>query len=318
MLATKTDRAPAPAEVLLRAAPCAPTLQRPRRRRLSARRRCGGIPSGDFRGRDEGSTCATMARFLGGPAFCADRSSGGRPTGDASAAPSPVSRESSPRPAEAARDSAPQTGPDQLASASAEAPAGAASRPRVARTGSPAPSSGAAAPAATRARRSCVRPDTQTTRASSPPSTTTRAPKVASRDASEGPAEFANPTPSNKNGLPDLRLLPDAPVPDGRTVLTSPDTIGDEAVRGHGRHPPPFIRDTNPLERLNREIGPPHRRRQHLPRRRLADPARHEPRHRAERRVARRTAPPVARRARAAPRGAGRSRRTGGVELTAA
>jgi transposase len=50
-------------------------------------------------------------------------------------------------------------------------------------------------------------------------------------------------------------LLPDAPVPDGRTVLTSPDAIGDEAVRGHGRHPLPFIRDTNPLERVNREIG---------------------------------------------------------------
>ena len=25
------------------------------------------------------------------------------------------------------------------------------------------------------------------------------------------------------NGLPSLRLLPDAPVPDGRTVLTSPE-----------------------------------------------------------------------------------------------
>jgi putative transposase len=24
---------------------------------------------------------------------------------------------------------------------------------------------------------------------------------------------------------------------------------------GHGEHPPPFIRDTNPLERFNREIG---------------------------------------------------------------
>ena len=50
-------------------------------------------------------------------------------------------------------------------------------------------------------------------------------------------------------------MLPDAPVPDGRTVLTSPDTTGVEAVEGHGGHPPPFIRDTNPLERLNREIG---------------------------------------------------------------
>jgi putative transposase len=24
---------------------------------------------------------------------------------------------------------------------------------------------------------------------------------------------------------------------------------------GHGKHPPPFIRDTNPLERVSREIG---------------------------------------------------------------
>jgi transposase-like protein len=49
-------------------------------------------------------------------------------------------------------------------------------------------------------------------------------------------------------------LLPDAPVPDGRTVLTSPDTTGVEAVEGHGEHPPPFIRDNNSLERLNKEI----------------------------------------------------------------
>src|SRR5829696_8599286 len=32
------------------------------------------------------------------------------------------------------------------------------------------------------------------------------------------------------------RLLPDAPVPDGRTVLTSPDVEDIEAVRGHRRH----------------------------------------------------------------------------------
>src|SRR5512134_2755358 len=57
------------------------------------------------------------------------------------------------------------------------------------------------------------------------------------------------------NGLPDLRLLPDAPVPDGRTVLTGLDATDVEAVMGHGRHLGPFIRDTNPLERLNREIG---------------------------------------------------------------
>jgi len=49
-------------------------------------------------------------------------------------------------------------------------------------------------------------------------------------------------------------LLPDAPVPDGRTVLTSPDTIGIEAVKGHERHPPPFIRDTNTIESLHTQI----------------------------------------------------------------
>jgi hypothetical protein len=57
------------------------------------------------------------------------------------------------------------------------------------------------------------------------------------------------------NGLPGLRLLPDAPVPDGRTVLTDPDATSVEEVTGHGRHLPPFIPVTNPLERFNREIG---------------------------------------------------------------
>jgi transposase-like protein len=49
-------------------------------------------------------------------------------------------------------------------------------------------------------------------------------------------------------------LLPDAPVPDGRTVLTNPDTTGIEAVEGHDGHPPPFIRDTNTIEALNRQL----------------------------------------------------------------
>src|SRR6266511_4782480 len=39
-------------------------------------------------------------------------------------------------------------------------------------------------------------------------------------------------SPSSKSGLPDLRLLPDAPVPDGRTVLTSPDADRRAAGRG--------------------------------------------------------------------------------------
>ncbi len=49
-------------------------------------------------------------------------------------------------------------------------------------------------------------------------------------------------------------MLPDAPVPDGRTVLTNPDTTSVEAVKGHGEHPPPFIRDTNLLERTFVEV----------------------------------------------------------------
>jgi transposase-like protein len=50
-------------------------------------------------------------------------------------------------------------------------------------------------------------------------------------------------------------LLPDAPVPDGRTVLTSPDANSIETVRGHRAHLPSFIPATNPLERVNKEIG---------------------------------------------------------------
>jgi transposase-like protein len=50
-------------------------------------------------------------------------------------------------------------------------------------------------------------------------------------------------------------LLPDAPVPDGRTVLTGLDATGVRPDMGHGRHLRSFIRDTNPLERFNREIG---------------------------------------------------------------
>ena len=50
------------------------------------------------------------------------------------------------------------------------------------------------------------------------------------------------------------RLLPDAPVPDGRTVLTNPDAEGIEAVGGHRRHLRRFIRDTNPLERSLAEV----------------------------------------------------------------
>jgi hypothetical protein len=49
-------------------------------------------------------------------------------------------------------------------------------------------------------------------------------------------------------------LLPDAPVPDGRTVLTGLDATGVGADMGHGRHLGPFIRDTNLLERSLGEV----------------------------------------------------------------
>src|SRR5579875_567549 len=52
------------------------------------------------------------------------------------------------------------------------------------------------------------------------------------------------------NGLPDLRLLPDAPVPDGRTVLTEPEALKrcNDSVSGHGGISLPFIPVTNPIE----------------------------------------------------------------------
>src|SRR3954469_25439984 len=51
------------------------------------------------------------------------------------------------------------------------------------------------------------------------------------------------------------RLLPDAPVPDGRTVLTTPDAPRrPETVPRHGRHLPPFIPVTNLLERSLGEV----------------------------------------------------------------
>ena len=58
------------------------------------------------------------------------------------------------------------------------------------------------------------------------------------------------------NGLPGLRLLPDAPVPDGRTVLTEPEALKgcNGSVRGHGGISRPFIPATNTIEALNRQI----------------------------------------------------------------
>jgi Transposase, Mutator family len=59
------------------------------------------------------------------------------------------------------------------------------------------------------------------------------------------------------NGLPSLRLLPDAPVPDGRTVLTGPWPCnrGNNPVRGdRRRHLAAFIPVTNAIEALNRQL----------------------------------------------------------------
>jgi putative transposase len=59
------------------------------------------------------------------------------------------------------------------------------------------------------------------------------------------------------NGLPDLRLLPDAPVPDGRTVLTAPGALNScngSVTEDHRRHLGPFIPVTNAIEALNRQL----------------------------------------------------------------
>ena len=45
-------------------------------------------------------------------------------------------------------------------------------------------------------------------------------------------------------------------VPDGRTVLTEPETLNscNGSVGGTRRHLPPFIPDTNAIEALNRQL----------------------------------------------------------------
>jgi len=57
------------------------------------------------------------------------------------------------------------------------------------------------------------------------------------------------------NGLPGLRLLPDAPHP-GRSHRThQPGRPTQPAARrGTRRHLPPFIPDTNAIEALNRQL----------------------------------------------------------------
>src|SRR5215203_2250586 len=84
------------------------------------------------------------------------------------------------------------------------------------------------------------------------------------------------------NGLPDLRLLPDAPVPDGRTVLTDPHATSVEAVTGSQAASTALHTGYQPARALQPGDRPPHRRRRHLPQRRVADPARRRPADRAE------------------------------------
>ena len=70
------------------------------------------------------------------------------------------------------------------------------------------------------------------------------------------------------NGLPGLRLLPDAPGPDGRTVITgpAPRNRGKNPVRGiAGGISPPFIPDTNSIEALHRQIRKIIKTRGHFP-----------------------------------------------------
>jgi len=50
-------------------------------------------------------------------------------------------------------------------------------------------------------------------------------------------------------------LLPDAPVPDGLTVLADLHASRRRGGRGSRAASAPFILVTNPLERFNREIG---------------------------------------------------------------
>ncbi len=55
-------------------------------------------------------------------------------------------------------------------------------------------------------------------------------------------------SPSNNTGLPILRVLPDAPVPEALSLTLKLQRAGQRGVED-------FILDTNPLERVNKEIG---------------------------------------------------------------
>jgi transposase-like protein len=67
------------------------------------------------------------------------------------------------------------------------------------------------------------------------------------------------------NGLPNLRC---SRMPLSQTVAPySParTPIGIEAVGGHSQHLPPFIRDTNAIEGLNRQVRKAIKTRGHFP-----------------------------------------------------
>src|SRR6266536_6340672 len=100
----------------------------------------------------------------------------------------------SPRPGAAASGSAPPITLDQPASASAESTDAAEQSARGEAQESPTPSTDATVPTATPARTGSARRDTQTTRAISPPSATTRAPNLPRSTPRRAADEFANPT----------------------------------------------------------------------------------------------------------------------------
>src|SRR6266545_1862681 len=133
------------------------------------------------------------ARVVAFLASYSGTSSDGRPAGGASTAASPVSPGSSSRSSAAASGSTPPAALDRPASALAEPTAAAEQPTRAAAQESPVPSSRAAAPAATPARTGSARRDTQATKAISPPSTTTRAPKPTELDDPESRGRVCEP-----------------------------------------------------------------------------------------------------------------------------
>jgi hypothetical protein len=74
----------------------------------------------------------------------------------------------------------------------------------------------------------------------------------------------SKPTERDRPAHP--RLPQDAPVPDGRTVLTAPDAIGCRSGRWEPRQRPRrFIPDTNSIEALHRQVRKTIKTRGHFP-----------------------------------------------------